>query len=267
MYPILLQIGPLTLYSLWTFLAIGIFTSLLIVNKLVKSRLVKLSFLADNSLLIFLTSLIVSRFTFIIYNLDYFWHQIIEQKQLLEIFYVWDKGLSAWGAIIGIALSLFLLARQQDEDFWAWSDIVSVSILIGMFWANIGAFLDGRNYGIPSNLPWAISIESSQFAVPIHPVQIYAALYSLGIGYALFQHFNHPMLKKPGIISLTAFTAYCLFRFLEEFLRGDESHLIFNWMREAQLYSLIGLLFGGYMMYKYFRLYQKTPFPHEQSNQ
>jgi len=255
MYPILLSIGPLTIYSLWIFLAIAIFCSLLVVNKLAKSRLVKLSFLAEKSLLIFFSGLIISRLFFIIYNLDYFWDAVIVQGHYLELFYIWDKGLSAWGGLLGIFLSIFILCRIEKEDFLAWSDIMSISVLFGMFFADIGAFLDGRNYGSPTDLPWGVLIEPSQYAIPIHPVQLYAAAYSLLIGIILFHFFNNKLFKASGGITFAGLTAYCFFRFLEEFLRGDETILYFGLIREAQFYSLIGLLIGGYLLYRYFRKY------------
>jgi phosphatidylglycerol:prolipoprotein diacylglycerol transferase len=255
MYPILLQIGPLTIYSLWIFLALGILFSLLVVNKLAKYRLVKLSFLAENSLLIFFCGLILSRLLFIVYNFGYFWEIISQQGNILEIFYIWDKGLSAWGALLGIAASVFLLCRKHKEDFLAWSDILIVSVLFGMVFADIGALLDGRNYGSPTDLPWGVMIEPSQYAIPIHPTQIYAAIYSLLIGLILYFLFNHKQFKNSGLISYMGITLYCLMRFLEELLRGDEANLIFGIVREAQVYSLIGLFFGGYMLYRYFRKY------------
>lgn len=255
MYPTLLQLGPATIYSLWTFLALGIFASLIIVNKLAKSRIIKLSFLAENSLLIFFCGLITARIVFIIYNFNYFWNIVVQEKQILELFYIWDKGLSSWGALIGIFGSLYLLTRRTKEDFKAWADILMVSIAFALIFINIGTFLDGRNYGNPTDLPWGITVESSQYAIPIHPVQIYASIYSALIGVLLYQLFNRGAFKTPGIISLTGIFLYSFFRILEEFLRGDEAITILGLIREAQLYSAISLLLSGYLLYKYFRKY------------
>jgi len=257
MYPILLQVGSLTIYSLWVLLALGIFTSLLIVNQLAKSRLTKLSFLAENSLLIFFCGLIMARILFIIYNFNFFWDDVVNQGHVLDLIYIWDKGLSVWGALIGVLGSLYLLCRKSKEDFLAWSDIIMISIFFGMIFTDIGAFFDGRNYGSPTDLPWGIIVETSQYAVPIHPVQLYAAIYSGLIGLILFLLFSREQFKKSGGITWLGLTLYCFFRFLEEFIRGDESNLLFGVMREAQLYSLIGLFFGGYMLYRYFKQYYK----------
>ncbi len=215
--------------------------------------MVKLAFLSENSLLIFFCGLIMARFFFIIYNLNYFWETVINEGNYLEILFIWDKGLSVWGGLLGIWLSLYVLARRHKEDFLAWSDILVIGVLFGMTLANIGAFLDGRNYGIPTELPWGILFETSQYAVPIHPVQIYAAIYTLIIGLVLTNLYLHRLFKTSGVITFSGITAYCFFRFLEEFLRGDESIYIFDLIREGQIVSFLGLFFGGYMLYRYSR--------------
>lgn len=255
MYPILIQIGPVTIFSLWIMLALAILGTLLIINKLSKSRLVKLNFLAENSLLIFFCGLILARLVFIIYNFEYFWERITSGN-FLELLYIWDKGLSIWGALIGISISLFVLAHRAKEDFLAWADIFIVSFLFGGLFVNIGTFLDGRNYGSPTDLPWGVIIENSQYAIPIHPVQIYSALYCGLIGIILFQFFNTSIFKKSGIIALTGVTSYCFFRFFEEFLRGDEANLLFGLIREAQIYAFLGLSLGGFLIYKYIKKYK-----------
>ena len=39
MYPILLQIGPVTIFSLWFLIGIGFFAALIVINKLVKNKI------------------------------------------------------------------------------------------------------------------------------------------------------------------------------------------------------------------------------------
>lgn len=253
MYPILLQIGSFTLSSMWVFFGLSLFASLIMINKLAKFRLVRLNFLAENSLLIFFCGLILSRIVFLIYNFNSYWNEISNNGNILSIFHIWDKGLSVWGGLIGVFLSLFILARRQKEDFKSWSDIIIVSIFYGMILTQIGAFLDGRNYGLPTELPWGVLVENSQYAIPIHPVQIYAAIYSALIAVLLTLIFKQTKYKKPGFISIIGITLYSLFRFFEEFLRGDESNLLFGMIREAQIYALIGIIIGIYFCYQYFQ--------------
>jgi len=247
MYPILLQLGPITIFSLWVMVGIGFFMALLILNKLVKKARLKISFLADHSLSIFLGGLVLSRAFFVVRNYEIFLNEL-SLNSVLQIFYIWDKGLSVWGAILGIILTVIYFARKEKESIQRWLDVIVVSILGAMSISDIGALLDGRHYGNETNLPWGVIIENSIYAVPIHPTQIYAAIYSGILTLVLMRLFNYRIGKIEGNISIIALTAYSACRFLEEFLRGDESN-IFLGMREAQIYALLGLIAGGILLF------------------
>lgn len=258
MYPILLQIGPVTIFSLWLFVCFGFFISIVIINKLTHFRRVKLNFLANNSLLLFFTGLIFARLFFVALNYPYYLFEA-SQGNFLEIFYIWDKGLSFWGGLSGLLISLYLLCKRQDEIFNDWTDVLSVSIIFAMAMGSMGAFLDGRNYGIPSDLPWAVLIESSLYAVPIHPVQIYAAIYCLLIGFILYKNFNNSFFKESGVITLMAVSSYSFFRILEEFLRGDEA--IHIWIvRLPQILALLAFTASTYFLYRKYQEYKSSNF-------
>lgn len=247
MYPILLEIGPITIYSLWIFVAIGFFVALLLMNKLIKKSRLELKFIADHSLVIFLGGLLLARIVFLIQNWDLYFFEI-DASSVAQIFFIWDKGLSPWGGILGILITLFIFAYKEKEDFKKWFDVFIVSIMGAISISNIGAFLDGRNYGNETDLPWGVMIQNSIYAVPIHPVQIYAAIYSGLLTIILYSLFHKKLAKESGKISIIALGGYSLFRFLEEFLRGDESNFIFGF-REAQIFALLGIIASVILFY------------------
>lgn len=247
MYPILFQLGPITIYSLWIFIAVGFFAALLIVNKLVKKNRLKLQFLADHSLAIFFGGLVLARAVQVLKNYELFFYEI-SWNSFFQIFYIWDKELSVWGGILGIVLTLLYFCRKMHEDLWKWLDVISVSMLGAFTFGNIGALLDGRNFGIETTLPWGVIIENSLYAVPIHPVQIYAAIYCALLAMVLYKLINHKIGNTPGKITVFALGGYSFFRFLEEFLRGDES-FVFWGLREAQIYTLLGMIGSGILWY------------------
>jgi phosphatidylglycerol:prolipoprotein diacylglycerol transferase len=247
MYPILLQIGPITIYSLWIMIAIGFFASLLIINKLVQKNRMKLSFLADHSLVIFFGGLILSRIIYVFRDFNTYFNNF-SLDSVPQLFYVWDKGLSVWGGVLGIALTLIYFCHKSGEDKFKWLDIATIAILAALAFGNIGAFLDGRNYGRETNLPWGVMIENSIYAVPIHPTQIYAAIYCGLLSVGLFKLFDSKIAKVSGNISIIGLGLYSFFRFLEEFLRGDESTVYFG-LREAQIYALLAFIISGILFY------------------
>jgi phosphatidylglycerol:prolipoprotein diacylglycerol transferase len=247
MYQILLQIGPVTIYSLWVFIGLGFFAALIVIDKLIKKTRLKLLFLADHSLAIFFGGLVMSRLFFIVRNFNIFFGEF-DLSKLPMIFYVWDKGLSVWGAIAGILLTLWWFCRKKGESFQKWLDVFTVSILAAMVLGNIGAFLDGRNYGTETGLPWGVIIENSIYTVPIHPTQIYAAIYCAVLAIVLMQLFNKKIARQEGNITLIAVFSFGILRFLEEFLRGDES-FVFLGLREAQIYALLAAAISVILFY------------------
>lgn len=247
MYPILLQIGPITIFSLWIFITIGFFAALLLMLKLVKKSRLKLQFLADYSLAIFFAGIILARIFFIVRNYEFYFIPFTPQT-ILQIFYIWDKGLSLWGGILGALFALAWFAWKNGENILRWLDVFTISILSAFTFGNIGTFLDGINYGNETALPWGVVIDNSIYAVPIHPVQIYAAFYCLLLAVILFVLFSGALGKKEGNIAIIGFGSYFFFRFLEEFFRGDETNVFFG-IREAQIYSLLIFLISGILFY------------------
>lgn len=261
MYPFLLEIGPITIYSLWVFTAIGFFIALIIINKLTQKNRLPLKFIADNSLTIFLSGIIIARLTYIANNYQFFF-QNISLNSFLNIFYIWDKGLSPWGGIIGILLSITILSIKQKQETLKWLDITSISILGAMVFANLGAFLDGRNYGNATTLPWGVIMENSRYTVPIHPTQLYATIYTLIITIILFKLSSKRKYKYPGQLTLLAILLYSISRFIEEFFRGDESNIILG-LREAQIYALIGIAITSLILInKKYKLLTLTKWKH-----
>jgi phosphatidylglycerol:prolipoprotein diacylglycerol transferase len=257
MYPVLLDLGPLTFYSLWVFVAIGFFAALLVINKLIKKNRLSLKFIADYSLLILFSGLIMGRLIFVLHNFNYYFYDY-QISNFLEVLYIWDKGISGWGALLGIALSIFYFAKRKGENPWKWLDITIIGVLAAMFFFNIGAFLDGVNFGRETNLPWGVIIETSIYAVPIHPVQLYSAIFSGGLAYFLYTLSATKTGKIPGNILLIGVLAFSIFKFLQEFLRGDETLLILG-LREGQIFALLGIMIPLILLaVKKFKINEKT---------
>ena len=169
---------------------------------------------------------------------------------LLSVFYIWDKGLSFWGALLGFGLILWLLCIKRGENILKWLDVLIIPIGIGVIIANFGQFLDGQGYGSETALPWGVTYESInvKYTVPIHPTQIYSMIYIYGILHYLKKNKSKKMFEKEGNIALAAITLYSFIRFFAEFLRGDDTVEILG-VRLASIISLIVFLISGY----YFR--------------
>jgi phosphatidylglycerol---prolipoprotein diacylglyceryl transferase len=240
MYPILAEIGPITILSLWIFVALGFFMALLIINKLVQKNRLPIIFIAEHSLPIFFGGIILARLVYVAQNFRIFFAEI-SLNSIIQILFIWDKGLSPWGGIAGILIVISYFAYRQKEDIAKWLDVFSVGIIGAITVSNIGAFLDGRNYGNETSLPWGVIIENTIYAVPIHPTQIYAALYTGALTIVLYLLVSKRRTKYSGQATIYALLGYSAMRFVEEFFRGDESNIFFG-IREAQLYTIAGII-------------------------
>lgn len=105
----------------------------------------------------------------------------------------------------------------------------------------IGCFLGGCCYGLPTNLPWAVSFPKDSLPwnhfhdQALHPVQLYESLYLTLL--ALFLIY----LIKPGSRFVSYLFAYGFFRFMIEELRADYRGNILGseYLSPSQYFSLI----------------------------
>lgn len=245
MHPIVFQTNFFILYTFWLFFALAIFAVTYAIIKLSIKNGLKIQFLSENWLKLVLSALIGARIFSLIEHYNIYFSKI-STINFLEIFAIWDKGLNLLGGIIGALLFLYFKCKKSDQDFWKWLDILVPSVIIGLAICHIGAFFEGINYGHETSLPWGVNFESPsiKYAVPIHPTQIYAFIYSTAIAISLII-LNK---KKSGSIGIIGIMAYSFFRFLEEFLRGDDTLTIFE-IRVPQILALIIFIATGIFLY------------------
>jgi phosphatidylglycerol:prolipoprotein diacylglycerol transferase len=142
----------------------------------------------------------------------------------LEIFYLWEGGMSFHGGLLGVTLMMFWLARTRKYPFLLVCDFVAPLIPLGLAAGRLGNFINGELWGRASALPWAMVFPQSGDGIARHPSQ----LYQLGLeGLALFvlvwwfANKTRPM----GQISAVFLMGYGLFRFMAEFAREPDNFL------------------------------------------
>lgn len=249
MFPILFELGPVTVFSKWLFVALGFIAGSYLFVKLSKRNRIKLDALTEHSFALFFWTLAISRLFFILLNWNLFFYQF-HFRSVIKLFEIWDKGFSFWGAVFAWLIGIWYFARRSRESFGRLFDVMTPSLMLGMAIGNVGAFLDGINYGSPTNLPWGISFHSAnvKYITPIHPTQLYAALYTLILAWGLNQLLQKTRGKLDGFIFEAGTFAFCVLRFFEEFFRGDETSEIFR-IRLPQIFALIGAVLALYAIY------------------
>ena len=174
------------------------------------------------------------------YNFSYY------STNLLDIFKIWQGGMSFHGGLIGIIISSIWFAKKNNQNPFNYLDIVSLVAPIGIFFGRIANFINSELYGIETNLPWGVKFIQVDDLYR-HPSQLYEALFEGIILFIILLYFrNKGLLKTPGIISSLFLIFYSIFRFVIEFFRVPDNqlgYLILN-LTMGQIASLIFLLIG-----------------------
>lgn len=235
MKPIITSIGTVPISSFGLFLLLAVMAALFIVWRLAKVYDLDEEKIFDLTLLSFFGGLLGARLFFVFFNNQYF--ESFEKIILINRF----PGLSFWGGLLGGAITLRVFTLRTRYNFWQIADFAAVGLLIGMVIGNIGCFLGGCGYGIPSNS--SISAPVVGLLGKRLPISAIESLILLIIffkmwGQVIRFHF-------PGkIISLTLLYIG-IEKFITEYFRGD-ARVITNgfWASFGHLFSLILILSG-----------------------
>ena len=181
----------------------------------------------------------------IFYNFDYY---IIN---FFDIFRIWQGGMSFHGGLLGIVIASIIFAKKNYQDPFLYMDQVSLVAPIGIFFGRITNFINSELYGLPTNVPWAVTfiqIDNSSR----HPSQLYEAILEGIILFFILIYFRKKdYLKKPGLISGLFLIFYSIFRFFVEFFRAPDEqlgYLIFK-LSMGQIISVIFLMIGAILFY------------------
>jgi len=157
-------------------------------------------------------------------------------------------GLTYYGGFFGAIILVWLIAYKNKMSMWSVGDLAAPALPLAYAIGRVGCFLVGDDYGVPSNLPWAIAFPKGlpPTTVPVHPTQLYEILIMLGV-FAIIWGIR--MKDKPiGWL----FSVYLVFagleRFLIEFIRSTTPSPIPG-LSVAQLMAVALVVIGAVKLY------------------
>jgi prolipoprotein diacylglyceryl transferase len=125
-------------------------------------------------------------------------------KDLLKTLYVWEGGLAIFGALILGAVGVFIGCRLSGVRFWSFADALAPALLLAQAFGRLGNYFNHELFGVPTNLPWGLQIESSNPAFPAGlpagtlflPTFLYEIIWNLvGIAVILLIERKHHWIK------------------------------------------------------------------------
>ena len=179
-----------------------------------------------------------------LYNFNYYINNPV------DIFKIWQGGMSFHGALIGIIFASIIFARKHNQNIFLYLDIVALVAPIGIFFGRVSNFINSELYGTITSVPWAVTFIQID-NLPRHPSQLYEALLEGIFLFLILIFFKNKFLNKPGVISGLFLIFYSIFRFIVEFYRVPDEQLgyIFLNLSMGQVVSLIFILSGVILCY------------------
>ena len=186
----------------------------------------------------------------LLYNPKYYFYNF------LDIFKIWEGGMSFHGGLIGVILASIIFAKKNNQNPYNYLDVVSIVAPIGIFFGRIANFINSELYGHETNLPWSVKFIQID-NLNRHPSQLYEAIFEGLILFLILIYFTKKgFMKIPGMISSLFLIFYSFFRFVIEFFRvPDEQlgYLFFN-LSMGQIMSLTFFITGIYLMKKNYEI-------------
>ena len=183
----------------------------------------------------------------------------------LRIFVVWDGVFNSFGSLLGMWAVLYVITFKDKGAFLKWMDAIVPAATLFLSFEWLGRFFGSLAYGKPTEIPWGVTLESMsvRYTVPIHPVQLYYALWFLAVTVALLILRKRGELVEPvtgvtvqrkkalfsvrsiGSITFIGITLSCLGILCFEYLRGDFAITVFAKLSDFLFLSLLFVSLGA----------------------
>jgi phosphatidylglycerol:prolipoprotein diacylglycerol transferase len=141
----------------------------------------------------------------------------------LEIFAIWQGGMSFHGGLLGVLVAVWFFAWRNRVSWWDLMDYIAPLVPIGLGTGRLGNFINGELWGRVTDVPWGMVFRDAGPA-PRHPSQLYQmALEGIAL-FALLWWFSSR--RRPRMqVSALFLIGYGAFRFATEFAREPDSFL------------------------------------------
>lgn len=160
---------------------------------------------------------------------DYFY----DGADYSAIFRVWEGGLAIFGAIAFGLVGAWIGSKIAGVRFWSFLDAVAPGVLLAQALGRFGNYFNQELFGVPTDLPWGLQIDSSNPAYPVglptgvlfQPTFLYEMIWSL-IGVVILFALDKRFELRWGKLFAIYIAYYSVGRIWTESLRIDPSQVI-----------------------------------------
>ena len=181
----------------------------------------------------------------IFYNFSYYF------INHLDIFKIWQGGMSFHGALIGVVLGTYIFAKKAKINLFFFLDVIGVVAPIGIFFGRVANFINGELYGKPSNFFWSVVFPEID-KIPRHPSQLYEAMLEGIILFIILMKATYKKETRTGVVSALFLILYGFFRIVAEQFREPDTQIgyLFNLLTMGSILSFSMILIGLFILKK-----------------
>jgi phosphatidylglycerol---prolipoprotein diacylglyceryl transferase len=186
----------------------------------------------------------------------FYGHDVIAENWL-NVFHIWDGGMSFHGGMIGVLVATCVFARVKHKQIPDVLDFVAPLPGFGLLAGRLGNFINGELWGRPTDLPWGFGVPNAEgVLIARHPSQLYEATLEGLVLFTILLWFTskpRPQLAPTGLFLLV----YGCARFIVEWVRLPDAnigYLVGDWLTMGMLLTTPMIFIGaGMMIYAYRR--------------
>ena len=263
--PVLFHLGPLSVRWYGLLWALGIYATLMIVQKLFKHEKLPEVWLDKLFIYTVIGAILGARLGHCFF---YEWKQLPEPVTFLgitftygnyylshpwELLYIWHGGLASHGGAIGILIAMYFFNKNVSKKGYVWIfDRLVIGVAICGLAIRLGNLMNSEIYGGPTSLPWGFIFVRDGQTQPMHPTQIYEMLYCL-ITFAIvwWLYWKKEAYKKNGLIFGVFLIGIFGSRFGLEFIKNAQEAFESNFpLNMGQMLSLPFIIWGIWLIYR-----------------
>ena len=249
MYPKLLDLGPISIYSYGLLLVAAYLIGLQLAVSRGRSRGIDGNRVMDLGIAIIVAALIGAKLLLFFVEFDHFTENPAELWTLLR-----SGGVFYGGLLLAVGVAFWYMKRHA-MPLWTTCDAFAPGIALGQVVGRLGCLLAGCCYGHPTDLPWAVTftdpLAASNVGTPLgislHPTQLYESLAALFILIFLLI-WERKRRMFAGQIFWTCLLMYPTARFVIELYRGDPRGTVFDLLSTSQFVSIMIVPLGIAML-------------------
>ncbi|MFH1253472.1 MAG: prolipoprotein diacylglyceryl transferase [Candidatus Uhrbacteria bacterium] len=233
-----IPLGPITIQAWGLFVALGFIIGAAASSWLLKKRGLNSNVVWDLLGWLIIGSMVFARLFFVVfYDPSYF------LVRPLEIFYLWQGGMSMIGGLFGATLAAAIYFRKKKLNWFEYSDTMIFGLPLGYAIGRFGCFLIHDHTGLPTSFLLGVRYLDG---IVRHDLGLYHSLF----GWLLFVLFFVLVKKKirTGVLLVTFLFVYGVFRFFADFLRVGETHWLF--LTPGQYFGLLMIISGLIISFK-----------------